>query len=173
MKKYYYILLLAVISMTTVSCDEWVCEWDTPPSLNLDSTPDVLGRWESYCEYDGDYEYDIQGFDMEWFEFYSDYTGRFYFYSGTVFSYVDFRWNIKGGRLMIWEDDYYYEMYYSFNYYGDLMLSSSGNFYNCIVYCPADYYYEQGKSIDPSQAKKFDSATDEMPKSAMMRAMDE
>ena len=109
MKKFYYMLLLAVISMTMVSCDEWECEWDTPPYY----THNVFGSWESYCEFDGYDEYHILGSDVESFEFYDNYRGRYYFYSRMGFSFIEFNWTTyNDSRILIWDDYGFYENLY-------------------------------------------------------------
>ena len=163
MKKLYYILLLAVISMTFAACDEW----DSPYYVD-----DIVGSWESYYGYDGYGEYDIRGYDVVRYDFYSNYTGRYTFYSKMGLSYVDFDWDTNGHRLKIWYADGDYEdLYYGFNDYGYLILSLSRRYHQYTVYRPAGFYYEQGKSIDPTKAKKFDPAYGEKPKlSTMMSA---
>ena len=132
----------------------------------------VFGSWESYCEYDGDseIEYEIWGYDVEYFEFNIDYSGCYYFYSEMGLSYIDFRWTTYGNRLVIW--DIYgnnESLYYTFDN-GDLILSTTSDFYNYIVYCPTGFYYEQGKSIDLAKAKSFDPTTEERPQPATMKA---
>lgn len=161
MKKFYYMLLLAVISTTMVSCDEW----DSPYFVD-----DIVGSWESYYGFDGYGEYDIRGYEMERYDFYSNYTGRFTYYSHMGLTYLDFEWEALNGRLFIWyPDGDVAELYYGYDDYGYLILSSSRRFRQYIVYRPAGFYYEQGKSIDPLKAKKFDPAIDEKPKSATIK----
>ena len=55
MKKIYYMMLLALVSMTMVSCHDW----DSPYYYE-----DIVGSWVS--EYGGDYygEYDLYGYDV-------------------------------------------------------------------------------------------------------------
>ena len=160
MKRFYYMLLLAVISMTIVSCDDW--QWyDTPHFTN-----DVVGSWESCFEYDGYKEYDIRGFDVVRYDFYYDFMGRYTFYSAEGLTYIDFLWRTDGSRLKIWYDDGFCDdMYYGFDD-GCLIVSSSRHFTQYIGYRPAGFYYEQEKSIDPAKAKSFNPTTDERPRSA-------
>ena len=158
MKKLYYMLLLAVISMTVVSCDDW----NSPYYVD-----DIVGSWESYYGYDGYGEYDIMGYDMERYDFYSNYTGRYTFYSRMGLSYIDFDWDTSGSRLWIrYANGEFEDLYYGFNNYGYLVLSPSRRFHRYIVFRPSGFYYEQGKSFDPLKAKSFDPTTDEMPKRA-------
>ena len=158
MKKLYYMLLFAVISMTMVSCDEW----DSPYYVD-----DIVGSWESYYGYDGYGEYDIRGYDVVRYDFYSDHTGRFTYYSYMGLTYIDFDWDTSGHRLKIWYTNGKYEdLYYGFDNYGYLILSYTKRFYEYEVFRPSGFYYEQGKSIDPTQAKSFDPATDEIPRIA-------
>ena len=162
MKKFYYMLLLALVSMTVTmtSCHDW----DSPYYVD-----DIVGSWVS--EYGRDYygEYDILGYDVVRYDFYSNYTGRYTYYStyGYVLSYVDFDWSTRGNRLYI---DYYdgdwEALYYGYDNYGYLILSYTKRFYEYEVFRPSGFYYEQGKSIDPTQAKSFDPATDEIPRIA-------
>lgn len=151
-------LLFAVISMTMVSCDEW----DSPYYVD-----DIVGSWESYYGYDGYGEYDIRGYDVVRYDFYSDHTGRFTYYSYMGLTYIDFDWDTSGHRLKIWYTNGKYEdLYYGFDNYGYLILSYTKRFYEYEVFRPSGFYYEQGKSIDPTQAKSFDPATDEIPRIA-------
>ena len=151
-------LLFAVISMTMVSCDEW----DSPYYVD-----DIVGSWESYYGYDGYGEYDIRGYDVVRYDFYSDHTGRFTYYSYMCLTYIDFDWDTSGHRLKIWYTNGKYEdLYYGFDNYGYLILSYTKRFYEYEVFRPSGFYYEHGKSIDPTQAKSFDPATDEIPRIA-------
>ena len=154
-------LLLAAISMTVVSCDEW----DSPYYVD-----DIVGSWESYYGYDGYGEYDILGYDVVRYEFYSNYTGRYFCYSHMGLVYLNFDWDTYGSRLKIWyEDGDYEDLYYGFNNYGYLILSPSRRYYQYTVYRPVGYYYEQGKSLDTSKARQFDPAIDEKPKVATVK----
>ena len=167
MKKYYYILLLAVISMTSVSCDEWVF-YDTPPAV---CSASIVGSWESDYEYDGYAAYNIRGYDVVSLDFYKDHTGCYYFYSDWGLSYIDFEWNICGNRIQLWyEDDYYEELYYGYKDNGFLMLSQSPYFDYYIVYRSVSVYYEQGKSNNRAKAKPFNPSTDENPRPVLMKA---
>lgn len=170
MKKFYYILLLAVISMTFSSCrEDWDTPWDTPHYQD-----DIVGNWESYYGYDGYGEYDIMGYDVVRYEFYTNYTGRYYFYSRLGLTYINFQWNTRGGWLMIWYADGDYEdLYYGFNNYGYLVLSTSRNYYQYTVYRPAGYFYEPGKTMDTEKAKSFDPKTDVKPKVGTMKAKEQ
>ena len=151
-------LLLAVISMTFASCDEW----DSPYYVD-----DIVGSWESYYGYDGYGEYDIMGYDVVRYDFYSNYTGRYTFYSRMGLAYIDFTWDTYSHRLKIWyEDGDFEDLYYGFNEYGYLVLSTSRRYYQYTVYRPTGFYYEQGKGLDPTKAKHFDPATDVKPKAA-------
>ncbi len=165
MKKLYYILLLAVISMTMVSCDDRQVWWDTPPYESI-----LIGCWESYCEVDGYDEYDIVGRDVVSYDFYGNHTGRYTFYSYMGLSYLNFEWETRGYRLLIWfEDGVYEEWYYDFDQYGYLMLSSSQRFHHYLVFSPFSYYYEPEKSFDPLQAKRFDTTTDAKPQHVALK----
>lgn len=165
MKKIYNILLLAVISMTIVSCDTAPYYLDTPPYIDR-----IMGCWESYYGFDCYGEYDIWGSDVVRYDFYSNSTGRLIFYSYYGLTYISFEWETNGSQLSIWYSDGGFEnLYYGFNDYGDLVLSYTEFYHEYEVFRPADYYFEQGKSIDPARAKCFDPATDERPKQAIMK----
>ena len=62
MKKIYYMMLLALVSMTMVSCHDW----DSPYYYE-----DIVGSWVS--EYGGDYygEYDLYGYDVVRYDFFA------------------------------------------------------------------------------------------------------
>ena len=153
--------------MTTVSCDEWVW-YDTPPAS---CSADIVGKWVSDYEFDGYVAYDIRGYDVVSLDFYQDHTGCYYFYSKVGLSYIDFEWSNCNNRIQIWyEDGYFEEMYFGYKGEGYLMLSQSPYFDSYIVYRSVGFYYGQEKSIDRTMAKKFNPATDELPKLAMMRA---
>ena len=167
MKRFFYMLLLAVISMTVVSCDEreW---WDTPHI-----TDDVVGSWESYYEFDGYEEFDIWGSDVMRYDFYRDLTGRYTFFSAGRYYYIDFLWRTDGNRLQIWYDDGLIEnMYYSFDLNGDLIVSSSRYFNQYIAYRPVGFYFKQGESLDPIKAESLDHTTDVRSMTATMKAKD-
>ena len=154
-------LLIAVVSMTVMSCDEreW---WDTPHF-----TDDLVGSWESYYEYDGYGEFDIRGFDVMRYEFYSDLTGRYTFFSSGRLYYIDFMWRADGNRLQIWYDDGFNEsMYYSFDFNGDLIVSSSRYFNQYIAYRPAGFYFKQEQSLEPIKAESINHSTEGKPMTA-------
>ena len=154
-------LMIAVMSVAMTSCDDW----DSPYYVD-----DVVGAWESYYGYDGYGEYDLIGTDVVRYEFYANYTGRYYCYNGMRLTYFNFEWDTNGSRIKIWyEDGDFDNLYYGFNDYGFLVLSHSKRFYEYTVYRPAGRYYEQGKSIDPTQAKKFDPAIDKRPETAAVK----
>ena len=97
MKKIYYMLLLAVLAVTMTSCDGW----NSP--YRIDS---IVGSWESYYGYNGQYEYDILGQDVVRYDFYANHTGRYTFYDRWYgLSYVDFDWETYSDRLIIRYDD--------------------------------------------------------------------
>ena len=170
MKKIYYMLLLAVISMTFVSCDEHSVYWDTPDYRYIDN---ILGTWESYYGYDSYGEYDIRGYDIERFDFYGNYLGRYYYYSAMGWTYINFQWAASENKISIWYENGDFEsMYWGINHYGDLVLSYDWKYREYTVFRPAGYYYEQGKNLDPSQAKSFDPATDVKPRSATRASSD-
>ena len=68
MKKIYYMMLLALLTITVTSCRDW----DSP--YYIDS---IVGSWVS--EYGHDYhgDYDILGYDVVRYDFYSNSTGRY------------------------------------------------------------------------------------------------
>ena len=142
MKKIYYMLLLAALSMTMVSCDD---NWDSPYYVD-----DIVGSWVSYYGHDMKGEYDIIGRDQVRYDFYSNYTGRYtyYTYYGGM-DFVDFDWQIRGDRLII----YYYDgdseyLYYGYDRNGDLIMATDPHFYQYTAYCPAGfYYYSQAKDV--------------------------
>ena len=149
--------MIAVMSVAMASCDDW----DSPYYVN-----DVVGCWESYYGYDGYGEYDITGYHVERYDFYSNYTGRLSFYSYMGPDYIDFEWETHGNHLDIWyiDGDHDY-LYYGFNDFGYLILSPSRRFHQYKVYRPVGFY-KQGMGIDSGQAKRFDPATDVKPTTA-------
>ena len=87
MKKIYYMMLMAMMSVAMVSCDDW--DWDSPYYVD-----DIVGSWESYYGCDGYYEYDILGYDVVRYDFYANHTGRYTYYSSYYgLDYVDFDWD--------------------------------------------------------------------------------
>ena len=155
MKKIYYMLLLAALSMTMVSCDD---NWDSPYYVD-----DIVGSWVSYYGHDGYGEYDIIGRDQVRYDFYSNYTGRYtyYTYYGGM-DFVDFDWQIRGDRLII----YYYDgdseyLYYGYDRNGDLILSTDSRFYQYTAYRPVGYY-DQAKALpEVDKAAKVEKTTAE------------
>lgn len=140
MKKIYNMLLLAALSLTLFSCDNW----DSPYYVD-----DIVGSWISYYGCDDRGEYDIFGRDQVRYDFYTNYTGRYTYYNyyGGM-DYVDFDWDVNGDRLFI----YYYDgdrdyLYYGYDRNGDLILSTDSHFYHYTAYRPAGYYY-YGKAKD-------------------------
>lgn len=135
MKKIYYMLLLAVISMTVVSCNDW----DSPyPTDRLA----IVGSWESYYGCQGNYEYDIMGYDRVRYDFFANYTGRYTYYDRYYgLSYVDFDWDAYGNTLIIryydGDNDY---LYYGYDHNGDLLLALDSHFYQFTAYRPAGYW---------------------------------
>lgn len=132
MKKIYYMLLLAVISMTVVSCNGW----DSPYY-----TDSIVGSWESYYGCQGNYEYDIYGYDRVRYDFYANHTGRYTYYSYYGLSYVDFDWDTYGDRLVIryYDGDSDY-LFYGYDRNGDLLLALDSRFYQYTAYRPSGYW---------------------------------
>ena len=141
MKKIYYLMLLALVSMTMTmtSCHDW----DSPYYYD-----DIVGSWVSYYGHDGYGEYDILGYDVVRYDFYSNHTGRYTYYSYYGLSYVDLDWDTYRDRLVI----YYYDgdsdyLYYGFDRNGDLLLALDSHFYQYTAYRPTGIYYENGKAL--------------------------
>ena len=116
MKKIYYMMLLALVSMTMVSCHDW----DSPYYVD-----NIVGSWVSYYGRDYMGDYDLVGYDVVRYDFYRDHTGRYTYYSYYGLDYVDFEWNTSGDRLFI----YYYDgtsdyLFYGFDRNGDLILAT-------------------------------------------------
>lgn len=143
MKKIYYMMLMAMMSVAMVSCDGW----DSPYYVD-----DIVGSWESYYGSNGYYDYDIYGYDVVRYDFYANHTGRYTYYSYYGLSYVDFDWDTYGNRLSIryYDGDYEY-LYYGYERNGDLVLSLDSRFYNYTVYRPSGYYWTQ--FADQAKAK--------------------
>ena len=134
MKKIYYMMLLALMTVTITSCNGW----DSPYYVD-----DIVGGWVSYYGHDGYGEYDILGRDVVRYDFYSNYTGRYTYYSYYGLSYVDFDWDTYGDRLII----HYYDgdseyLYYGYDRNGDLLLATDSRFYQFTAYRPIGYYDE-------------------------------
>lgn len=132
MKKLYYIMLLAVMSIAMTSCDGW----DSPYYVD-----DIVGSWESYYGHDGYVEYDIMGYDVVRYDFYANHTGRYTYYSYYGLSYVDFDWDTYGNRLYIryYDGDSEY-LYYGYDRAGYLIMALDSRFYRYTVYRPSGYW---------------------------------
>ena len=139
MKKIYYLMLLAFMSMAMTLCDSW----DSPYYVE-----DIVGSWVSYYGHDGYGEYDILGYDVVRYDFYTNYTGRYTYYSHYGLSYVDFDWNTRGDRLIIhyYDGDVEY-LYYGYDRNGDLIMATDSHFYHYTAYRPAGMYYEPAKEL--------------------------
>ena len=146
MKKIYNMLLLAVLSMTMFSCSDW----DSPFYVE-----DIVGSWLSYYGHDGYGEYDILGYDQVRFDFYSNYTGRYTYYSYYGLSYVDFDWSTHGNRLIIryYDGDSEY-LYYGYDRNGDLILATDSRFYQYTAYRPVGMYYDKAKDMPGNSLSK-------------------
>lgn len=164
MKKIYYLLLLALVSMTVTmtSCDDWDEPWDGPFSNGMKS---IEGSWVSEYGHDFYGEYDIWGYDVVCFEFYGNHTGRYTYYSAYHIYCVGFDWNIySNNRLCIdyydgdWED-----LYFGFDRYGYLILSTDSWFNEYTAYYSGGMRYVSDGEISPygprNGARKSDSVT--------------
>jgi len=122
------LLLCAIMAMTLASCD------DDEPHRYWD---DLLGGWESEYGVDEYGEYDISGYDVIRYEFYSDYTGQYSYYSTYGLTYIGFNWYVQGDVLLL---DYYdgtnERVYYDFDNWGYLILSPDPSFYYYTAYRP-------------------------------------
>jgi hypothetical protein len=138
MKKIYYLLMLAALTLGVTSCDDW----DSPYYVD-----EIVGSWESSYGYNGYYEYDIYGYDVVRYDFYSNYTGRWTYYDSYMgLSYIDFDWETYGDRLYI----RYYDgdvdfLYYGFDHNGYLIMALDRHFRQYTAYRPSGYYWEQFK----------------------------
>lgn len=150
MKKIYNMLLIAALSMTMFSCSNWDTPWDTPYYVE-----DIVGGWVSYYGRDAFGEFDLLGTDQVYYEFYSNHTGRYTYYSYYGRSYIDFDWSTSGNRLYI----YYYDgvndyLFYGFDYNGDLILSNDSRFYEYTAYRPTGIYYDKEKEMPTGSVTK-------------------
>ncbi len=162
MKKIYYTMLIALVSMTMAmtSCRDW----DSPYYLE-----DIVGSWVSYYGRDYMGDYDLVGYDVVRYDFYRDHTGRYTYYSYYGLDYVDFEWNTSGDRLFI----YYYDgtsdyLFYGFDRNGDLILGLDSRFNEFTAYRPAGMYMYldaakenssvAGKKMTSKEVKKMDGA---------------
>ena len=145
MKKIYYFLMLAALSLGMTSCDGW----DSPYYVE-----DIVGSWVSEYGSDGYGTYDIWGYDVVRYDFYRNHTGRYTYYSAYGMAYVDFDWETRGNRLFIsYYDGDYENLYYGYDDYGYLILSLDYYFYQYTAYRPAGYY-EPAKEF-PGDAPKL------------------
>ena len=140
MKKIYYMLLLAVVSLAMNSCSDW----DSPYYID-----DLVGSWESEFGQDFYGTYDIRGYDVVRYDFYSNHTGRYTYYSAYGLDYVDFDWDTHGNHLNIrYYDGDYESLYYGFDDLGYLILSTDYYFHQYTAYRPSSpYYYSTGKEM--------------------------
>ena len=142
-------MLLASLSMAMVSCSGW----DSPYYVD-----DIVGSWESEYGCDGYGEYDIYGFDVVRYDFYGNTTGRYtcYNYYGQ-YVVIGFFWETRGDRLYISYDDGDWEnLYYGFDRYGYLILSTDYHFYQYTAYRPAGYYYGPAKEMAGADSGQSD-----------------
>lgn len=149
MKKIYYMMMVALMSMTLFSCSNW----DSPYYVD---DIDIVGSWVSYYGCDGYGEYDILGYDVVRYDFYRNYTGRYTYYSLYGLDYVDFDWETRGDRLYIrYYDGDFESLYYGYNDYGYLVLSLDRYFHQYTVYRPGGMYYEQAKELNNDGLKRM------------------
>ncbi|MBQ9556736.1 MAG: hypothetical protein IJV05_10990 [Muribaculaceae bacterium] len=145
MKKIYNLLLFAVLALVMTSCNQW----DSPYYVD-----DIVGSWESYYGCQGNYEYDIAGYDRVRYDFYANYTGRYTYYDRYYgLSYVDFDWQSYGDQLII----RYYDgdsdfLYYGYDRNGDLLLALDSRFYQYTAYRPSGYW-SPAKELKSSDEK--------------------
>ena len=148
MKKIYFYMMTALMAITMASCSNW----DSPYYID-----DIVGSWVSEYGSDGYGEYDIWGYDVVRYDFYSNYTGRYTYYSAFGLGYVDFNWETRGDRLYIrYYDGDYENLYYGFDRYGYLILSLDRYFYQYTAYSPSGsgWYYEPAKAMQKAPAKQ-------------------
>lgn len=166
MKKIYYMLLLAVISVTVVSCDGW----DSPYYVES-----IVGSWESYYGCQGNYEYDIMGFDRVRYDFYANHTGRYTYYDMYYgLSYVDFDWNTYGERLVIryYDGDSDY-LFFGYDRNGDLILALDSRFYQYTAYRPSGYWSPAKPADKLSDKGVMDKSTENKGVSRAVKAKDD
>lgn len=158
MEKIKFMLLTAIMSTVMFSCERG---WEDEPQYMSDV--DIVGCWEAYCANEGYGEYDIRGIDKDRYEFYSDGTGQYTYYSIYGFVYYYFDWETRSnGTVKIWYDDGDCDVfYYSFNSYDDLILSDSRNFHRYMVYRYAGFYYNKEKTLDTDAVAGKDKTLDE------------
>ena len=170
MKKIYYMLLLAVLAVTMVSCDGW----DSPYRVES-----IVGSWESYYGYNGVYEYDILGRDVVRYDFYANYTGRYTYYDTWYgLCYVDFDWETYSDRLIIryYDGDSDY-LFYGFDNAGYLIMSLDRRYTQYTASRPAGYWSPakdlnqlKGKSIEKKDVSKSVSSRAVKAESALTKA---
>ena len=146
-------MMTAMMAFAMASCDNWDSPYyDTPP-LN----DEIVGSWESVFGRDGYGVYDIWGYDAVRYDFYSNQRGRYYYYSAFGLEYVGFDWETRGDRLYISYDDGDWEnLYYGFDRYGYLILSTDYHFYQYTAYRPAGYYYGPAKEMAGADSGQSD-----------------
>jgi len=137
MKKIYYMMLLALLSITVTSCRDW----DSPYYID-----DIVGSWVSEFGHDYRGDFDILGYNVVRYDFYSNYTGRYTFYTDYGLGYVDFDWETRGDRLYIrYYDGDYESLYYGFDNYGYLILSTDYHYREYTAYRPGGAYHAPAK----------------------------
>ena len=157
MEKIKFLLLTAFMSTVMFSCERG---WGDEPQYMSDA--DIVGCWEAYCANDGYGEFDIWDTDKDRYEFYSDGTGQYIYFSRYGFTYFDFDWETRSnGTVKIWYDNGDWdEFYYSFNCYDDLILSDSRNFHRYVVYRYEGFYYDKEKTLGADGAAGMDKTLD-------------
>lgn len=158
-------MLLALLTITVTSCHDW----DSPYYVD-----DIVGSWVS--EYGHDYygDYNIMGYDVVRYDFYSNYTGRYTYYSAYGLSYVDFDWDTRGSRLYIrYYDGDYESLYYGYDDYGYLILSTDYHFHQYTAYRPGGIYHmapaQEMSESAPKRANAKDA--DNVPVKSLSRAL--
>lgn len=167
MKKIYYLMMVAALSVMMVSCSDW----DSPYYVD-----DITGRWvtEYGCDVYGTYP--LTGFDAVWYDFYGNHMGRYTFYDEYTYilCYVDFEWETRGNRLFIrYYDGDFDNLYYGYDDYGYLVLSTDRYFHEYTVYRPAGLYYEPDKSLtqDSNDSLHKETSTDKVKVKSVTRAI--
>lgn len=144
MKKIYFYMMTAIMALTMASCSDW----DTPYYVD-----DIVGSWVSEYGRDAYGDYDLYGYDVVRYDFYSNHTGRYTAYEGYILYYVDFDWDIRGNVLHIrYYDGQYESVYYGFDHYGYLVLSHDSRFYYYVAYSPSGFYYAPAKTEEEGAA---------------------
>lgn len=146
-------MMALLMAATMASCSNW----ESPYYIE-----DIVGSWVSEYGSDSYGEYDIRGYDVVRYDFYSNYTGRYTYYSAFGLDYVDFDWETRGNRLYIrYYDGDYENLYYGFDRYGYLILALDSRFYRYTAYAPGGRYYEPAKEMQkaPSAGDSGDLVT--------------